>query len=51
MKKLIVYAKEPVPGKVKTRLSPPLSMKEAAQVYQEFLQVIAKKLVKINVDQ
>lgn len=34
---LIVFAKAPVPGQVKTRLSPPLSQEEAARLYEAFL--------------
>ncbi len=35
---LIIFAKEPVPGQVKTRLCPPLSPQEAAQLYYRFLE-------------
>ncbi|MEM7125499.1 MAG: TIGR04282 family arsenosugar biosynthesis glycosyltransferase [Chloroflexota bacterium] len=35
---LIIMAKEPAPGKTKTRLCPPLSHVEAAQLYGAFLQ-------------
>ncbi|MEW6670517.1 MAG: TIGR04282 family arsenosugar biosynthesis glycosyltransferase [Thermodesulfobacteriota bacterium] len=34
----VIMAREPVPGKVKTRLSPPLSHQEAAELYRCFLQ-------------
>ncbi len=34
---LIVVAKRPVPGQTKTRLTPPLSSDEAAQLYEGFL--------------
>jgi rSAM/selenodomain-associated transferase 1 len=34
---LIVVAKQPAPGKTKTRLSPPLSPKQASQLYECFL--------------
>jgi len=34
---LIIFAKEPRPGQVKTRLCPPLSPEEAAALYQCFL--------------
>jgi rSAM/selenodomain-associated transferase 1 len=34
---LIIFAKEPVPGQVKTRLCPPLSLEEAARLYGAFL--------------
>jgi hypothetical protein len=33
-KALLIFAKQPLPGKVKTRLSPPLSLQEAADVYR-----------------
>lgn len=35
---LIVFAKPPVPGRVKTRLTPPLSPEDAAHLYGAFLQ-------------
>ncbi len=35
---LLVMAKRPFPGKTKTRLVPPLSFEEAAQLYECFLQ-------------
>ncbi len=35
--RLVVMAKEPVPGKVKTRLVPPLSEETAARLYEAFL--------------
>ncbi len=35
---LIVFAKPPVPGRVKTRLTPPLSPEDAARLYGAFLQ-------------
>ena len=37
MNALLVVAREPVPGKTKTRLSPPLTPHEAAQLYEMFL--------------
>lgn len=33
-KALLLFAKQPLPGKVKTRLSPPLTHQEAAEVYR-----------------
>jgi glycosyltransferase A (GT-A) superfamily protein (DUF2064 family) len=33
-----IFAKEPVPGQVKTRLTPPLSSEEAAELYRVALQ-------------
>lgn len=35
---LIIFAKEPVPGRVKTRLCPPLLPREAARLYRCFLE-------------
>ncbi|MFC1817427.1 hypothetical protein ACFL0M_16190, partial [Thermodesulfobacteriota bacterium] len=35
---VVTMAKEPVPGQVKTRLSPPLSEDEAVDLYRCFLQ-------------
>lgn len=35
---LVVFAKEPVPGRVKTRLCPPLTHEEAAEVYTAFVE-------------
>lgn len=37
MNSLIVFAKAPVPGKVKTRLCPPLSGEQAARLYTAFV--------------
>ena len=34
---LIVFARRPEPGRVKTRLSPPLSPEQAAELYAEML--------------
>ena len=33
-KALLIFAKQPLPGKVKTRLSPPFSLQEAADIYR-----------------
>jgi rSAM/selenodomain-associated transferase 1 len=33
-KALLIFAKQPSPGKVKTRLSPPLSLQDAAEIYR-----------------
>jgi rSAM/selenodomain-associated transferase 1 len=41
---LIIFAKEPRPGQVKTRLSPPLSLQEAAQLYHSFLVDILEEM-------
>ena len=35
---LIIFAKEPRPGQVKTRLTPPLSPQAAARLYGPFLE-------------
>jgi hypothetical protein len=43
---LIIFAKEPRPGQVKTRLSPPLSPEEAAQLYHSFLQDILEEMAR-----
>jgi uncharacterized protein len=43
-KALIIFAKQPVAGKVKTRLSPPLSAIEAATLYNCMLHDIIAKL-------
>ena len=37
MNALLVVAREPIPGRTKTRLSPPLAPHEAAQLYKMFL--------------
>ena len=34
---IVIAAKPPIPGKVKTRLSPPLSLNQSAQLYKCFL--------------
>lgn len=34
---IVVFAKEPRPGRVKTRMSPPLSLDQAAELYAELL--------------
>ena len=41
---LIIFAKEPVSGQVKTRLSPPLSLKGAAELYRCFLKDILEEV-------
>ncbi|MHC5063003.1 MAG: TIGR04282 family arsenosugar biosynthesis glycosyltransferase [Planctomycetota bacterium] len=41
---LVYFAKEPVPGRVKTRLCPPLTAAEAAGLYRGFLQDILRPL-------
>ena len=44
---LIIFAKEPRPGQVKTRLSPPLSPEEAAQLYHSFLLDILEEMARV----
>lgn len=41
---LIVMAKEPRPGTVKTRLSPPLSSEQSASLYGAFLKDLAREM-------
>ena len=41
---LIIFAKEPRPGQVKTRLSPPLAVEAAARLYQCFLADILEEM-------
>jgi hypothetical protein len=43
---LIIFAKEPRPGQVKTRLSPPLSPEAAARLYHCFLEDILDEMVR-----
>jgi rSAM/selenodomain-associated transferase 1 len=44
---LIIFAKEPRPGQVKTRLCPPLSPEEAAQLYHHFLRDILEEMARV----
>lgn len=44
---LIIFAKEPRPGHVKTRLTPPLSSEEAAQLYHNFLEDILEEMKRL----
>jgi uncharacterized protein len=44
---LIIFAKEPRPGQVKTRLSPILSPEAAAQLYHSFLLDILEEMVRV----
>ena len=44
---LIIFAKEPRPGQVKTRLSPPLSPEAAAQLYHNFLLDILEEMARV----
>ncbi len=43
----IIFAKEPVPGQVKTRLSPPLRPEEACRLYRCFLEDILEGTAQI----
>jgi rSAM/selenodomain-associated transferase 1 len=45
---LIIFAKKPVPGQVKTRLSPPLSPAEAAELYHCFLKDILGEMTGLS---
>jgi len=47
-KALILFAKRPVPGRVKTRLSPPLSPEEAAEFYRCMLADILAKTARLD---
>jgi uncharacterized protein len=44
---LIIFAKDPRPGQVKTRLSPPLSPEQAAQLYHSFLLDICEEMARV----
>jgi len=44
---LIIFAKEPRPGQVKTRLSPPLSSEGVAQLYHSFLLDILEEMGRV----
>jgi uncharacterized protein len=41
---LIIFAKEPTPGQVKTRLCPPLSPQAAARLYGQFLEDVLEEM-------
>jgi uncharacterized protein len=45
--RLIIFAKEPHPGQVKTRLSPPLSPEAVAQLYHCFIQDILDEMARM----
>lgn len=40
---LVVFAKEPVPGRVKTRMCPPLALEEAAELYRCMLEDVLEE--------
>ncbi|MFW6113172.1 MAG: TIGR04282 family arsenosugar biosynthesis glycosyltransferase [Thermodesulfobacteriota bacterium] len=44
---LIIFAKEPTPGRVKTRLSPPLSPEAAARLYGQFLEDVLEEMARV----
>lgn len=50
MKGLVVLAKEPVPGSVKTRLTPPLSPADAARIAEAFLLDALAQYAALSVD-
>lgn len=45
---LIIFAKEPIPGQVKTRLSPPLPPEATAQLYRCFLEDILEEMGRLG---
>ncbi len=45
---IVIVAKAPIPGRVKTRLCPPLSFMEAAKLYSCFLQDTVQKVAAIS---
>ena len=45
---LIIFAKEPVPGQVKTRLCPPLAPLAAARLYGQFLEDVLEEMAKLS---
>lgn len=47
---LLVFAKEPIPGRVKTRLTPDLSEEDAARLYAAFLEDQLARYVLLDVD-
>ena len=47
---LALFAKEPVAGRVKTRLSPPFSLEEAASFYEAMLRDILEQHLRNEVD-
>ena len=46
---ILVFAKAPVPGRVKTRLSPPLSPEEAAALHEEMVRCVFRNLDRLSV--
>ena len=47
-KALILFAKNPIPGRVKTRLSPPLEPDDAARLYRCMLEDVAVKTAQLT---
>ena len=47
---LLVFAKVPRPGEVKTRLTPALSAAEAARLYTAFLRDTLRQVLRLNAD-
>ncbi|MCC7430541.1 hypothetical protein IT568_06855, partial [bacterium] len=45
---LLVASKNPLPGNVKTRLSPPLTLEDSALLYSCFLQDLVERLLKLK---
>jgi hypothetical protein len=45
---LALFAKAPTPGRVKTRLSPPLSLQEAAELYEAMLEDIVEQTLELR---
>ncbi len=43
----MIFAKEPRPGEVKTRLCPPLTPVAAAQLYNQFLEDVLEEMTKL----
>lgn len=44
---LMIFAKEPRPGEVKTRLCPPLTPQSAAQLYTQFLEDVLEEMTQL----
>jgi rSAM/selenodomain-associated transferase 1 len=47
---LMIFVKNPVPGQVKTRLSPPLTMLESCRIYSSFVQDVLSMSLKVSAD-
>ncbi len=48
---LIIFAKNPIPGKVKTRLTPYITSTEAAELYKAFIEDITSNAHKLKCEQ